>query len=218
MPDTTNQPEPRLTRRKSVVLVGALVAAFVALTLLDRQITHACFFPDGRDDWWRAAIKFTGDLTYWLAVAVLAFIVVRDWRWPAGILGSAALGGGVAELLKLVIGRERPVSNFIIQNDAHYVWRPLFQGFADGSNLGLPSSHAATAFGGAAMLAILVGPKSPALVRVAFVLAAACAVSRVFTGAHFATDVLLGSFVGYLAAHTIALASDTMSRPKPTTP
>jgi len=213
-----DNPEPRLTHRKFTVLVTAFVLAFVVLTIFDPQVTRACFFPEGRNDWWRVAIKFTGDLRYWLAVALLAFVIVRDWRWPAGILGSAALAGGLAELLKLVIGRERPVRDFIIQNDAHYVWRPLFQGFADGSNLGLPSSHVATAFGGATMLAILIHRKAPPLVWIAFALAAACAVSRVFTGAHFATDVLAGAFVGYLGAHTLALVSDTMNKPKPTPP
>ena len=67
------------------------------------------------------------------------------------------------------------------------------------------------------MLAILIHQKTPPLVWIAFALAAACAVSRVFTGAHFATDVLAGSFLGYLAAHTLALISDTMSKPRPDT-
>ncbi|MFT5422791.1 MAG: membrane-associated phospholipid phosphatase [Phycisphaerales bacterium] len=222
MPDPTDHPEPRLTRRKFAVLAAAFIAAFVVLTLLDRQITHACFFPDTRDDWWRVAIKAVGDLRLWLVVGVLAFIIVRDWRWPAALVGAAALAGGLAELGKLLFGRYRPSANFELVNDGHYTFRPLFADFTadffSATNLGFPSSHAATAFGGATMLGILIHRKSPALVRVAFILAAACAASRVFTGAHFATDVLAGAFVGYLAAHTLALVSDTMSGPRPTTP
>lgn len=217
MGDDARQP-PSLTRQHAAVLLAGFAALFAIATVFDREITHATFFPDGRDDWWRLAIKHVGDITTWVGVGLLAWIVARDWRWPAALIGASALGGGLAELLKLLIGRERPVKDFAIQNDAEYVWRPLFDAFRDGSNLGLPSSHAATAFAGAAMLAILLKRNptrwSRPLVVLAYLGAAACAASRVFAGAHFATDVILGALVGILSAHALTAIADTMGGPQ----
>jgi membrane-associated phospholipid phosphatase len=76
-----------------------------------------------------------------------------------------------------------------------YVLRGLFAGFWNGSNLGLPSSHAAVAAGGAAALIAW----RPAVWPIAVVLAAGCAMTRLLSGAHFLSDVTLGAIVGYVA-------------------
>ncbi|MFG0307425.1 MAG: phosphatase PAP2 family protein [Phycisphaerales bacterium JB040] len=214
MGDSTRHP-PSLPRPHAAALLAGFAGAFALATLYDRDITHALFYSDSQDLWWRLAMKHVGHLLTWAGVGLLAWIVVRDWRWPASLVGAPVLGGGLAELLKLLIGRERPVRDGVIQNDAEYVWRPLFDAFRDGSNLGLPSSHAATAFAGAAMLAILLrrnpsGWSAP-LTALAYLGAAACAVSRVLAGAHFATDVVLGALVGILGAHALTAVADTMS-------
>lgn len=205
---------PRITRRKLVMVTLAFALAFVALTPLDPRITRALFYPEHRHDWWWQAVKTAGDVRFWGVFALIALPITRDWRWAGAPVAAAAIAGLVAEGLKLLIGRERPVRDFVIQNDAHYVFKPLFHALTDGSNLGLPSSHAATVFGAATMIAILVPRPSSPLVIATLLLAIACALSRILAGAHFATDTLAGAYVGYLAAHTLAHASDTMTQRK----
>ncbi|MEQ8769017.1 MAG: phosphatase PAP2 family protein [Phycisphaerales bacterium] len=200
----------RLSAPKRWLLAGAITALMlVVLSVADRSLILELAEPEKRDDSWRWALKQVGDIRLWLAVAVLAFIVKRDWRWPAGLLGSAALAGGLAELAKLVIGRERPVRDFVIQQEildgAHYVWKdgplgPFLAGFWDSSNLGLPSSHTAVAFGGAAVLGVL----APNLRLPALILATGCGLTRVLAGAHFPTDVALGAAIGVASAALIA--------------
>ena len=195
-----------------LIAAGAGILAFALLTPFDDDIVRAVANPELRDQSWRWAFKQVGDLRFWVVVAVIALAWKRDWRWPAGLLGAAAAGGGIAELAKLVFGRERPMRDFVLQLDHGYIWKegplgPFLAGFWDSSNLGLPSSHAAVAFGGAWMLGLL-----DAKLRVpALVLASICAVTRVLAGAHFPTDVLLGAAIGIACAALIA----RLGQPKP---
>ena len=122
----------------------------------------------------------------------------RDpFRRAAIVLASAVLAGLAAELLKLVFGRERPVDGLDYQGFVFKPWPSALLG--DGSNLGLPSSHAATAFGGCAALALLFPPVAPAVL----LLAAGCAFSRVLVGAHWLSDTYLGALVGLASARWI---------------
>jgi len=196
----------RLSAPKRWMLAIAVTALMlVVLSVADRSLIHELAEPEKRDDSWRWALKKVGEIPFWLGVAAIAFVVKRDWRWPAGLVASAAAAGGLAELAKLVIGRERPVRDFVIQNDAHYVWKdgplgPFLAGFWDSSNLGLPSSHTAVAFGGAAVLGLL----APMLRLPALILATGCGLTRVLAGAHFPTDVALGAAIGVASAVLIA--------------
>lgn len=185
--------------------LGLLALAFAVLTALDRPLILELARPDLRHEPWRLALKQVGHLFFWIAVGAITFAWKRDWRWPAALVGSAVLGGALAEIGKLVFGRERPIREFVLQNGGHYVWKdgplgPFLAGFWDSSNLGLPSSHAAVAFGGAVILGVLDRRlRTPALI-----LATGCALTRVIDGAHFPTDVLLGAVLGGVAASLIA--------------
>jgi undecaprenyl-diphosphatase len=108
---------------------------------------------------------------------------------------SPAMAGAGAELLKLVIGRERPT-----ESGAH-VWRGLFSGFDNGTGLGLPSSHAAVAFGGAFAGALLV----PRLRCLLVTLACGCGATRMLTGDHFLSDVVGGALLGYASARLVGV-------------
>ncbi len=196
----------RLSVPKRWLLAFALTALMlIVLSVADRALILQLAEPEKRDDSWRWALKQVGDIRLWVGVAVVAFLWKRDWRWPAGLLGSAALAGGLAELAKHVLGRERPVREFVIQNDAYYVWKdgplgPFLGGFWEKTNLGLPSSHTAVAFGGAAVLGVL----APKLRLPALILATGCGLTRVLAGAHYPTDVALGAVLGVSAAAIIA--------------
>ncbi len=125
------------------------------------------------------------------------------------VIVAPLIAGALAELAKLVVSRERPVRGDAIQNEGAYVWKGLFQGFADSSNLGMPSSHAAVAFGGAAMLGVLFPP----IRWLMLALAAGCGLTRMLSGAHFASDVVVGAGLGVLTAWALGLVSGLGSGP-----
>ncbi|MDQ7013162.1 MAG: phosphatase PAP2 family protein [Planctomycetota bacterium] len=200
----------------------AFVAGFVLLTFLDEPIYHAIdptLASRERLDttWWYLILRHSGSLWTWfiLGIGLSVFDRIRHAQQrpdPTKAAGpslrgvhlaiSAGAAGLAAELLKLVIGRERPATIETLESGVQalvyqgYHFRGLFSGFADGSNLGLPSSHAATAAGGAFALALV----WPRLWLPALGISVGCGVSRLLTGAHFATDVYAGIVLGWLAA------------------
>lgn len=165
-----------------------------------------------RRDWYSLG-RVMGYLPTWLALAAALLLVDearvranptalaaratgltprRELRIGAARLAlGAAMGGAIAELLKLVVGRERPDAPL-----SGYVFRPFLNGFVDGSNLGMPSSHAAVAFGAACALR----RAFPGCGWVVIPLATWCAVGRMQAGDHYLSDVVAGAMVGWLGA------------------
>lgn len=193
----------------------ALLALFVLVSLLDFPLLHALTNADehGRVDRsfetedWYAMLRVVGSLWTWIVAGLALALLDRSLRRAIPVLAAPLVAGFIAELLKLVLARERPVDNGIIQ-DGFYHFRIPFSGFVDGSNLGLPSSHTAVAFGGMTALALI----KPRLTPLCLLLALGCGLSRMLTGAHFATDVLLGAAVGILAARWIMSAAPRSDR------
>ncbi len=187
-------------RRRTVRLRAAaiVVAGFIILSILDFPLLHLFYMGDDRSienhDWYRM-LRVVGFLGTWAVVGFLFILHDRHRHRGAAVFLSALTAGALAELLKLIIGRERPVDGNQIQ-EGWYHFRPFLSGFTDGSNLGLPSSHAATAFGGCLMLAALI----PNTRRFLILLALGCGITRMLTGAHFATDVYAGAILGWLVS------------------
>ena len=202
--------------RRAIMLAGVLLAGFVVVSLFDGaayRAVGATMESRARLDsaWWYQVLRQSGSIVPWLVIGLGLLGWDRlhrgrgPWQAPAlrgpYIAASAGAAGLGAALLKLVIGRERPATIQIVDGVEALVYqghhfRGLFSGFADGSNLGLPSSHAATAAGGAFAAAML----WPRLWPMAVGIASGCGVSRVLTGAHFASDAYGGIVLGLLAA------------------
>lgn len=182
----------RLVRLRTLAIV---LAGFVILTLLDFPLLHIFYMGDDRSiehhDWYRF-LRILGFLGTWAAVGFVFILYDRNRHRGAAVFLSALTSGALAELGKRIFARERPVDGNQIQ-EGWYHFRGLFSGFADGSNLGLPSSHAAVAFGGCLMLATFI----PNTRRFLILLALGCAITRMLTGAHFATDIYLGAIIGW---------------------
>ena len=128
-----------------------------------------------------------------------------DGWWRRGVfpLVGAALAGGMAEILKPLIGRFRPDQT--LANGEHvdgwFVLAPpgeRVQAFGDNA-LGLASSHAAVAFGAAASIGLMLPPLRPIL----YAFAAGCALTRVLSGAHFVSDTVIAAMLGVGAAHLL---------------
>lgn len=135
-----------------------------------------------------------------LALGLIVWIVWRhrDWRPAAVVAGAVGLGAVLTVVLKLVFGRVRPPAA-----DQLGAFDPEFA---------FPSGHTlnATVLYGLIAIVIIMGARRRA-VRVAavvgwFGLSLAVAVSRVYLGYHWATDVLAGFVIGVAVLSLAVLA------------
>ncbi len=217
-------PHPRTGWRlgPEVLFVATLTLLFVIAQAADRWIFQHFAYPGIYEHGWARMLRVAGYLPLWGLIALA--LVLQAWvprprrtllessRRGLLLFWSAALGGGVAELLKLTLRRERPALT-----DGVHVFRPWGDRPFSTAELGLPSSEAAVAFAAAAMLARLF-PETSVLW---YGLALGCALSRVASGAHFVSDVVLAAVVGYVvtvmlwrrrpAAHPEAAGSSAKS-------
>ncbi|MEM9372904.1 MAG: phosphatase PAP2 family protein [Planctomycetota bacterium] len=180
-------------RRRRALAV--FIVALIVLTMLDPAIARAVWIPDreGLDskDFY-ATVRSLGALWIWIAITLVIYLHDRVWDRAGSVFLATVIAGLVAEGVKRVIPRGRPVDGHGIAESWHR-WRPLFSGFADDSNLGLPSSHAAVAFAGCLVLAAFL-PRARWLL---WGLAILCGFSRMASGAHFASDILVGGAIGW---------------------
>ena len=173
---------------------GGLAAGALALSVvLDpwvwRNVSLAGIYE--RD--WGRMLRVTGSLVFWAPLALAVWLAMRRAGYSrpgraALLFWGPALAGAVAELLKLLVRRERP--GFA---DGEYVFRDFAERTWSTSGLGFPTSHGMVAFGGAAVLAGLFPGTAP----VAYAIAAGCALTRILAGAHFASDAVGGAIFGW---------------------
>jgi len=106
---------------------------------------------------------------------------------------SLVLSGVVVEILKFVIGRARPIffDEFGIVG--------FFPGTFEWAFNSMPSGHTALSFAGLVMLGMLM----PRFKVLTWGLAILIGLSRVAIGAHWPTDVILGAFIGMVAADVV---------------
>lgn len=175
-----------------IAIAGAVVAIIVAVWLDSWAWQHAGMPGIYERDWGRL-LRVSGSLVFWAPLAAAVGLEDRVHRHkPAGgawlLLFSPALAGGVAELLKILLRRERPGLH-----EGGYFFRPFADQLFYTRDIGLPSSHTMVAFAGAAVLA----HRFPRAAPVGYLLAAGCGVSRVMAGAHFLSDVVAGAIAGW---------------------
>ena len=131
---------------------------------------------------------------YALAMIILLWKGDKKMRWM--VLGSVVVlvltDQISAGLLKNWIGRMRPCHVFDL-NSIHLL-------VDCGGGKSMPSAHAANAFGQAVYFSIFY--KQPRVYL--FVYATLIALSRVFVGVHYFSDILVGSMIGVFAGVLIA--------------
>ncbi len=194
---TYRSPSEKKQRRRTLArTLAMIIVGFVIFTLLDFPLSRIFFMGEDRTvelhDWYRF-LRILGFLGTWAAVGFVFILSDRNRHRGAAMFLAPLTAGAIAELGKLIFARERPVDDGVLQPGL-YNFRPFMSGFSDGSNLGLPSSHAAVAFAGCLMLSVFI----PNTRRFLLLLAIGCAITRMLTGAHFATDVYLGAIIGWL--------------------
>lgn len=133
--------------------------------------------------------------TVGIAAAVLGYGVAfeKDYYLFAGSIALATIV--ISSILKIILRRRRPVND--------YVEKMFFKTFS------FPSGHAAGALVSYGMAALVVSYKWPdfivAALLTAFVLIFFISLSRIYLGAHYASDVVGGWIVGALGMITILL-------------
>jgi len=140
-------------------------------------------------------------------LALYGIARLAGWSNVADITFHAAeavvVGSVASQVIRGPLGRARPYeSNYSDQYDFHW-----FQGFTNFKYRAYPSIHTASAFGVATVYTLeaqrrshkaawIVGP-------IAYGLAAAPGISRLYQGQHWASDILSGAFMGTLAGAKI---------------
>jgi membrane-associated phospholipid phosphatase len=178
-----------------------MVLVLAGLAALSIDLPVARWFIDGRCP--GALVKLCSlaeVFGHGLGVAmIIASVYVLD---PAGrrfvprIVAAVVASGATADLLKLLVARDRP-RHFSFQGGTTATfgqWLPMLRGGSDIQSF--PSSHVAVAAGLAIALAWLY-PRGRWLFAALACLAAG---QRLTTGAHFVSDVLWGAAVGCLIA------------------
>ncbi|MEM8757741.1 MAG: phosphatase PAP2 family protein [Planctomycetota bacterium] len=189
------------SRVRLILIVG--LAATLALHLFDHAAFDYFLEPEFRafgvnlPDWYHVFRQF-GNMMTWVFIA-LAFwgadarrtgrVLARPAWSRAAYLTLASAGAGlVAEIGKVLVARERPISGASIEYQGYVHHWPLIDPLLGQTNLGFPSSHTAVAFGAAFAIARLLPGTFPAML----LLAMGCGWSRMLMGAHFLTDVAGG--------------------------
>lgn len=179
-------------------LFVTLAATAVAM-LVDRTVYEFINAPTVYDKDLGRLLRVMGFAGTWIALALAVGFqhagsepsrsIARRHGWL--VFWSPMLAGAVAELMKILVRRERPALN-----DGAYGFREWSERTWSGAGLAFPSSHAAVAFGGAFMLARVF----PRARWVGYVLAAGCGITRVLARAHFVSDVVFAAGLGWFVS------------------
>jgi membrane-associated phospholipid phosphatase len=133
-------------------------------------------------------LRVAGWWPTWLLVGAAFAAHDRGLRRAWGLVAPAGMCGLLAEGLKLLVRRERPgpAGEVSFRAFGELPW--------DSAGLGMPSSHAAVAFGAAFAL----GRLHPRTLPVGLLLAAGCAATRVVDRAHFLSDCAVAGLLAWL--------------------
>jgi membrane-associated phospholipid phosphatase len=155
---------------------------------------------------WRVFRDLGEPVTTALVIALVWIYDRRRWKAALIVLVAAASTGALSWLIRAAAGRYRPVAILNNQSlDGGSFWVP-FRGFSETSDLSWPSGHSTLAFATAAAL-IYLSPKGKWLF---LFIAAGCAITRVVMQAHFYSDILFGSVLGWTVGWFSTLATDRL--------
>ncbi|HRP07587.1 MAG TPA: phosphatase PAP2 family protein [Gemmatimonadales bacterium] len=171
------------------------VAAIIAAHLLDHWAWLKLVDPEIHNNDRGRMFRIAGYYPVWIAMSAALWLQTRD-RSRALFLGlMPGFGGLAAEILKLLLRRERPAPH-----EGEYFFRSFAERPFSTSGLALPSSHALVAFAGAFALCKLYPRAWP----VWLTLAAGCAATRVLAHAHFLSDVVTAAVAAWFLVEIVA--------------
>lgn len=184
-------------------------AVYVHVTVADAARAAAM-----KESGWYIALRSLGTLYPWAGLAILFLLMdlgapsnparLRNpFRRAVFLMLSPVLAGGIAEILKPLVGRFKPE-----ETDGWFQFAALSDRVSEWSDLGMASSHTAVAFGAAFALSYILPRGAPLFITGAV----GCALTRLLAGGHFLSDVYVGIVISYLvvrALHALDLRNNS---------
>ena len=204
------------------ILIGAIITAVLVLGCVsgwDKVLypfihSAQCNPWTMGDGFWCGAAYIIGKIfsvKMWLlasVLAVLTFFIYKavtnenDFRFAFVkiknsyvfyVLCSVVMAVAATGVLKVLIGRSRPIiyealnATFFVPGTTETVFNSM------------PSGHTAASFAGLVMIGMLF----PKIKWATWTLAIMIALSRIYVGAHWASDVIFGAFIGMVCADIV---------------
>lgn len=182
-------------RAGAAIAAGGIATAMVWLFFDARVLAWAERAQGGvLEDATRLVNRLGGGMNPVMIVAffLVAGLAYGERRWVSYAVGMAIAGliaGGLAQIVKLLVGRGRPE-----------LWLGPSM-YAPGSSTSFPSGHTVGAFALAGIL--VVGSRSLPLRVTAFAVASAVGISRVLGFRHWASDVTASAALGLATAWAV---------------
>ncbi len=215
-PDPTRSDRPPLFTHRDAVAAGLVTAATFALAAFDRTIAENISDPQG-----------SLQQNRFLGARAKNFNVINEQSLTVGGLALYGIGrlarssmmadvsfhmaeavvvaSLVSQVIRLPVGRERPI---VPGNSGSrpFVFRP-FKGLGNRDYRAFPSIHSSSGFAAAAVLSGEVARRWPEshwyVSPILYGLAATPGLSRMYMNQHWASDVLMGAFIGVVAGQKI---------------
>ena len=156
-------------------------------------------------DWLDPIMYYTSQTFFWLPLYLfLIWLIVKDfkkewWIPMIGIIVTIVLADQITtSIMKPYFARLRPSQEPSLQGVIHLV-RDRHGDIYTGGLYGFASSHAANTFGTATFFALIFRSRHR-WINWLFVWAAAMTYTRIYLGAHYPGDILVGTIVGLLSA------------------
>ena len=209
---------PPLFTRNDALWSAAFLAGSIALSTADLRIAggfnNANHRSESRDRLARNFAKVqegtltVGNLALWGIGRLTGLDAMADITFHAA--EAVVIGSVASQLIRGPLGRSRPhVTSYADQYD----FKP-FRGFREFEYRAFPSIHTASAFAVATVYTLETKRRAPGatwvVAPIAYALALGPGVSRMYTGQHWASDILAGALMGTLAGAKIVRYNHTV--------
>lgn len=179
------------SEKRRVGFIGIILALFTFLSFyFDNEIIRAfSYIRVGFLDDFFLGITFASSLLIIFLFLTAIFLKKGKRKWILPLWATIAISFVVSFILKVTIQRQRPYQIGIVsaldvlQKGAHIVWDYAF-----------PSMQAVIVFSAVPFLS----KEFPKFKYIWIVFASLVALSRVYFGVHFFSDVFVGGIIGYL--------------------
>jgi len=200
-------PKPSLFTRSDAIWSAAFLAGSIALSTADVRIARgwndSTHRSTSRDNLARNFAKVqegsltVGNVALWGIARLAGLEAMADVTFHAA--ESVVIASAASQIIRGPLGRSRPhVTNHADQYDFKH-----FKGFSEFEYRSFPSIHTASAFAVATVYTLETKRRAPGATwivgPIAYALAAGPGISRMYTGQHWASDILAGAFVGTFA-------------------